>query len=100
MRSSTVSIGRKVSAAAISVGARCPADCPRLVIPSAIGEADRQGEEPPMTMAQTIGRDEREAAVMKRVSNRFLWFLMLCFMINFIDRTNIGFAALTMNKDL
>jgi ACS family 4-hydroxyphenylacetate permease-like MFS transporter len=25
---------------------------------------------------------------------------MLCFMINFIDRTNIGFAALTMNKDL
>jgi ACS family 4-hydroxyphenylacetate permease-like MFS transporter len=53
-----------------------------------------------MNMAQTIGRDAREAAVMKRVSNRFLWFLMLCFMINFIDRTNIGFAALTMNRDL
>jgi len=53
-----------------------------------------------MTIAQTSGRDAREAAVMKRVSNRFLWFLMLCFMINFIDRTNIGFAALTMNKDL
>jgi ACS family 4-hydroxyphenylacetate permease-like MFS transporter len=53
-----------------------------------------------MTMAQPTGRDAREAAVMKRVSNRFLWFLMLCFMINFIDRTNIGFAALTMNKDL
>lgn len=53
-----------------------------------------------MTMAYTTNRDEKEAAVMKRVSNRFLWFLMLCFMINFIDRTNIGFAALTMNKDL
>jgi ACS family 4-hydroxyphenylacetate permease-like MFS transporter len=53
-----------------------------------------------MTMAYTANRDEKEAAVMKRVSNRFLWFLMLCFMINFIDRTNIGFAALTMNKDL
>ena len=37
---------------------------------------------------------------MMRVSSRFLWFLMLCFMVNFIDRTNIGFAALTMNKDL
>ena len=54
-----------------------------------------------MSMATAMAnRDEKEAAVMKRVSNRFLWFLMLCFMINFIDRTNIGFAALTMNKDL
>jgi ACS family 4-hydroxyphenylacetate permease-like MFS transporter len=25
---------------------------------------------------------------------------MICLMINFVDRTNIGFAALTMNKDL
>jgi ACS family 4-hydroxyphenylacetate permease-like MFS transporter len=44
--------------------------------------------------------DDKEQAVLKRVSNRFLWFLMLCLMINFIDRTNIGFAALTMNKSL
>jgi ACS family 4-hydroxyphenylacetate permease-like MFS transporter len=44
--------------------------------------------------------DAREQAVLKRVSNRYLWFLMLCLMINFIDRTNIGFAALTMNKAL
>lgn len=54
-----------------------------------------------MAMASSAtSRDQREAAVMKRVSNRFLWFLLLCVMINFIDRTNIGFAALTMNKDL
>ncbi len=54
-----------------------------------------------MTMASSMAtREQKEAAVMRRVSNRFLWFLMLCFMINFIDRTNIGFAALTMNKDL
>ncbi len=54
-----------------------------------------------MTMASSMAsRDQKEAAVMRRVSSRFLWFLMLCFMINFIDRTNIGFAALTMNKDL
>lgn len=54
-----------------------------------------------MTMASSMAsREQKEAAVMKRVSNRFLWFLMLCFMINFIDRTNIGFAALTMNKEL
>ena len=54
-----------------------------------------------MTIAQAaLSREQKEDAVMRRVSSRFLWFLMLCYMINFIDRTNIGFAALTMNKDL
>jgi ACS family 4-hydroxyphenylacetate permease-like MFS transporter len=48
----------------------------------------------------TTTLDAKEQAVLKRVSSRFLWFLMLCLMINFIDRTNTGFAALTMNKDL
>ncbi len=47
-----------------------------------------------------LSREQREASVLRKVSNRFLWFLLICFMINFIDRTNIGFAALTMNKDL
>ena len=50
--------------------------------------------------AATAPLDAKEHAVLKRVSNRYLWFLMICLMINFIDRTNIGFAALTMNKDL
>jgi ACS family 4-hydroxyphenylacetate permease-like MFS transporter len=35
-----------------------------------------------------------------KVSRRFLWFVLLLFMVNFIDRTNIGFAALTMNHDI
>src|ERR1019366_7342231 len=71
-----------------------------LVIRATIGKACGR-EDRIMTMASSMAsRDQREAAVMKRVSNRFLWFLLLCFMINFIDRTNIGFAALTMNKDL
>ena len=37
-----------------------------------------------------------EAAVLRRISSRFLWFLLVCYMVNFIDRSNIGFAALTM----
>ena len=41
-----------------------------------------------------------EAAVLKKVSRRFVWFLFLCFLINFIDRSNVGIAALTMNRDL
>ncbi|HXR87721.1 MAG TPA: MFS transporter [Stellaceae bacterium] len=54
-----------------------------------------------MAMAQaSTALHDKEQAVLKRVSNRYLWFLMICLMINFVDRTNIGFAALTMNKDL
>jgi MFS transporter, ACS family, 4-hydroxyphenylacetate permease len=53
-----------------------------------------------MSDTTLVARAAAEDAVLRRVSQRFLWFLLLCFMINFIDRSNIGFAALTMNKDL
>ncbi len=41
-----------------------------------------------------------EMQVFAKVSHRFLWFILLLFMVNFVDRTNVGFAALTMNKDI
>jgi ACS family tartrate transporter-like MFS transporter len=31
---------------------------------------------------------------------RLIPFAMLLFIVNYVDRTNVGFAALTMNKDL
>ena len=31
---------------------------------------------------------------------RLLPFLGLCYMVNFLDRVNVGFAALAMNEDL
>jgi hypothetical protein len=31
---------------------------------------------------------------------RLIPFMASLFIVNFIDRTNVGFAALTMNKDL
>ena len=37
---------------------------------------------------------------MRRVSLRIVPFIMLLYFVSFIDRVNIGFAALTMNKDL
>jgi ACS family 4-hydroxyphenylacetate permease-like MFS transporter len=43
---------------------------------------------------------EKEEWVLRRISRRFLWFLFILRVINFLDRTNIGFAALTMNRDL
>jgi MFS family permease len=40
----------------------------------------------------------------RRASRKAAWhllpFLVLCFFIAFLDRVNVGFAALTMNKDL
>jgi MFS family permease len=42
--------------------------------------------------------------VARRASRKAAWrlipFLTLCYVIAFLDRVNIGFAALTMNKDL
>src|ERR1700691_4109280 len=46
------------------------------------------------------GFSAEEMRIFTKVSRRFLWFMLLLFMVNFIDRTNIGFAALTMNKDI
>lgn len=38
--------------------------------------------------------------VLRKVSRRFVWFLFLLFVINYIDRGNVGIAALSMNRDL
>jgi ACS family tartrate transporter-like MFS transporter len=37
---------------------------------------------------------------MKKIRRRLLPFLALCLIANYLDRVNIGFAALSMNKDL
>jgi ACS family 4-hydroxyphenylacetate permease-like MFS transporter len=39
-------------------------------------------------------------SVVSKVSKRLLWFLFLLFFFSFLDRINIGFAGLTMMKDL
>ncbi|MDW8845528.1 MFS transporter [Erwinia sp. MMLR14_017] len=41
-----------------------------------------------------------EKRVMRKVTLRIVPFIMLLYFIAFIDRVNLGFAALTMNKDL
>lgn len=37
---------------------------------------------------------------MAKVSWRILPFVCMCFLVSYIDRTNVSFAALTMNRDL
>jgi len=41
-----------------------------------------------------------EALTMRKVTLRIVPFLMACFFCSLLDRVNIGFAALQMNKDL
>jgi ACS family tartrate transporter-like MFS transporter len=47
--------------------------------------------------------DDRQDAA-RRASRKAAWrlipFLILCFLVAFLDRVNVGFAALTMNKEL
>ena len=41
-----------------------------------------------------------EVQTIARVTTRLVPFLILCYFIAYLDRVNVGFAALTMNKDL
>ena len=54
-------------------------------------------EETPMQPQLTL---ERQRQIIMKVSWRLLPLIVLCYLINYIDRTNVSFAALTMNKDL
>jgi hypothetical protein len=41
-----------------------------------------------------------EQRTMKKVFRHLVPFLMFCYFFNFLDRVNVSFAALDMNRDL
>src|ERR1700676_4920695 len=41
-----------------------------------------------------------EERVIRKITWRLIPFLMLLYLVAFLDRINVGFAALTMNKDV
>jgi len=45
-------------------------------------------------------RSELEARTLRRVAARIVPFLMACYFVSFVDRVNLGFAALQMVRDL
>jgi MFS transporter, ACS family, tartrate transporter len=50
-------------------------------------------------MSQAMGQDKvLEATTMRRVSWRLMPFLVLAYLLCYIDRVNVGFASLQMNK--
>jgi MFS transporter, ACS family, tartrate transporter len=47
-----------------------------------------------------MGRDGARQAAVTKAARRLLPFLCLCYVVNFLDRVNVSFAALHMNEDL
>ena len=44
--------------------------------------------------------DELVRSATRKAARRLIPFLFLCYTINFLDRVNVGFAALAMNEDI
>jgi ACS family tartrate transporter-like MFS transporter len=53
-----------------------------------------------MNDAATLASGLLEARAIRRITWRLIPFLMLLYFVAFLDRINVGFAALTMNKDI
>lgn len=51
-------------------------------------------------MAVQLDDRDLEKSTIRRVSLRLVPFLMVCYFFALLDRVNVGFAALQMNKDL
>jgi len=43
---------------------------------------------------------EIERRTIKKVGWRLIPLMLLCYLVNYLDRINVGFAALGMNRDL
>ena len=69
-----------------------PSDKPKPPGPLETGRTD--------TVTNPSYKNTLETATMRQVALRILPFLMLCYFISFLDRVNLGFAALQMVSDL
>ena len=53
-----------------------------------------------MAADPAFDRPDIDARTTRKVQARIIPFVFVLFVINYIDRVNIGFAALTMNREL
>lgn len=70
-----------------------------------VSHALRAGDDAPHADAPPTGRLAAEdyassERTLAKAFRRILPFIFVCYVISYLDRTNVGFAALTMNKDL
>ncbi|SAL82440.1 major facilitator transporter [Caballeronia terrestris] len=52
------------------------------------------------TLAAQAAEYAASERALAKVFRRILPFIFICYVISYLDRTNVGFAALTMNRDL
>src|SRR3954469_20755311 len=50
----------------------------------------------PHTVIDAVDEDK----VLGKLIKRIVPFLFICYVVSYLDRVNVGFAALTMNKDI
>ncbi len=55
---------------------------------------------PSATSPAALGRSDIESATIRAISWRLIPFLVLAYFFSYLDRVNLGFAALTMNAEL
>src|SRR5690349_10283123 len=53
-----------------------------------------------MNEIATSASETLEQRTLRRITWRLTPFLMLLYLVSFLDRINVGFAALTMNQEL
>jgi ACS family tartrate transporter-like MFS transporter len=56
--------------------------------------------EPATPVAATLSANDDHGYIVKRVGRRLMWYLAALYFVSVLDRGNLGFAALTMNRDL
>jgi MFS transporter, ACS family, tartrate transporter len=91
-------IGPPIARLGLAAMLRCSEKCPKpkaagramLSKTPATGECSREAR-----MMRTL-----EQTTMRKVYLRLLPFAALCYFLCYVDRINVGFAALTMNKEL
>src|SRR4051812_3619422 len=67
------------------------------VSPARIAEKRlRQVADRPHTTIDAVDEEK----VLGRLIKRIVPFLFICYVVSYLDRVNVGFAALTMNKDI
>src|SRR5260370_433735 len=44
--------------------------------------------------------EQLAASALRKINRRFIPLLFTCFVVAWLDRVNVGFAALTMNRDI
>ncbi|OHZ33788.1 MFS transporter [Allorhizobium ampelinum] len=65
-----------------------------------IGSPDAAGGRKTYIWEELAMTGELETRVLRKITWRIVPFIMVLYLIAFIDRVNIGFASLTMNQDL